>query len=130
MAKVTYTPTDEMPSKTSQFGFDFDAGKSVDVPAGKALDKFRGNAFFDVAEDTKASPEKAGNGLEAVHRGRGVYAVVWNGVVLDQLDPMNKADADAFNAMSDEDKAAFVDKPAAPPAPPEPAAPKSESVVE
>lgn len=113
MAKVNYIPADDMPRRTSQFGFDFDRDNPADVPSDHpALKKFRGNPFFSVEDDPIAQPESQGApvGLRAIHRGRGVYGIVDGIVPLDQLGQMTKADADAFNAMSDAEKSTFVDK--------------------
>lgn len=119
MAKVSYDPKPhDLPNRTTVLGYSFEGGDSIDVPEGISLGKFRAWQTYHpelgfTVED--ASPAKPTNqdGLVAIHRGRGVFAVVQDGVVLDKLDPMSKAEADAFNALSDEDKAAFVDKPAA-----------------
>lgn len=119
MAKVLYDPKDmDSPHHTTVLGIDFTGGAApVTVQPGPKLDKFRlwqqyhPELGFSVIED-----EPAKTGLQAVHRGRGVYAVVDDGVPLDKLDPMTKEQADAFNALSAEDKAVFVDQPAAPPA--------------
>lgn len=52
MAKVTYTPdSDELPKETSQFGYDFAAGKAVDVSHPAHLRKFAGNPHFKVSGD-------------------------------------------------------------------------------
>lgn len=119
MAKVNYLPTDDMPRRTTQFGFDFDRDNATDVPAGHAaLKKFRGNPFFSVEDDPLTGQGGAQSGLRAIHRGRGVYGIVDGIVPLDQLGQMTKADADAFNALSESEKSAFVDKP--PVDPPQP----------
>ena len=54
---------------------------------------------------------RAGSGsetgeLKAIHRGRGSFSIMRGDKEV--KDGLSKADADAFNAMSDEDKAAFV----------------------
>jgi len=51
-----------------------------------------------------SNPAKAG--LKAVHHGGGKFNVANGDDVL--LSGLSKADADAFNALSDEDKAAYV----------------------
>jgi hypothetical protein len=47
---VTYTPdpAQDMPEETTQFGYYFAKGKSVDVTDEAHLKKFRGNQFFHV----------------------------------------------------------------------------------
>lgn len=55
MAKVTYNPSedprDDMPEITEQFGHVFTSGDAVDVENPNYLKVFRGNPFFDVADD-------------------------------------------------------------------------------
>lgn len=55
MAKVTYNPSedprDDMPEITEQFGHVFTAGDAVEVSDPNHLTVFRGNRFFDVADD-------------------------------------------------------------------------------
>jgi hypothetical protein len=50
----------------------------------------------------------AGEGLKAVHRGGGSFSIMRGDEEV--AEKLTKADADAFNAMSDEDKAAYVAK--------------------
>lgn len=57
-----------------------------------------------VSEAGNAVPTVA---LKAEHHGGGKFNVTQGEAVL--LSGLSKADADAFNAMSDEDKAAYVD---------------------
>lgn len=107
MAQVTYTPStdqaDAMPDQTSQFGYDFTAGKAVEVD-GPALAKFIGHPFFHVEGDAEAP-----TGLEAVHKGGGKWIIVRDGDKANPVrDDLDKSDAAAFNALSDEDKAAYV----------------------
>lgn len=113
MTKVHYRPEEGSPRTTTTLGHDFDDREPTDVTDAKVLAKLRGNRFFEVEEDLSAVSGNEG-GLRAVHRGRGVYGVADGGVQLDQIGPMTKADADAFNALTDAEKAAFVDKPADP----------------
>lgn len=46
--------------------------------------------------------------LRAVHRGRGVYAVMKGDTDVEVLPGLTKEDAEAFNALSAEDKASYV----------------------
>lgn len=56
---------------------------------------------------TPLGEPKADGSLVAEHRGRGVYAVMRGGEVV--KEDLSKEDAEAFNAMSEEDKAAYVE---------------------
>ncbi|MDX3926742.1 MAG: hypothetical protein QHC90_13185 [Shinella sp.] len=100
MAQVKYRP-----GATSQFGYDFEEGKSVEVTDARHLAKFRGNPFFEVAE-AKEQPKADDNELKAVHRGRGSWSIVQGKTEL--KEGLSKEDAEAFNAMSAEDKAEYV----------------------
>lgn len=104
MTKVKY-----LGGATSQFGYDFEDGKSVDVTDDKALAKFKGNRFFEVAGDKAEDTEKpvdATTGLKAEHHGGGKFNIT-NGENVIQRG-LSKADADAFNAMTDDEKTAYV----------------------
>lgn len=107
MAKVKYLPGD-----TEQFGYVFEAGNSTEVTDEKHLAKFRGNRFFEVTGDDQ--PVTGGtvdpDALLAKHNGGGRYIITRGDETV--LKGLTKDDADVFNAMSDEDKAAYVDKPA------------------
>lgn len=110
MALVTYTPSDDpadaMPARTSQYGYDFTRGEPVEV-GGPALAKFDGHPFFRVEGGAAepADPDK----LEAVHKGAGKWIIVRGGDKANPVkDGLDKSDAAAFNALSDEDKAAYV----------------------
>lgn len=123
MAKVTYNPGEDMPNRTSLFGYDFDGGRNgqpTEIPEGRALNKLRamqpdkgegtpGTAgfvpWFSIEED---APVEQVEGYTAKHKGRGVYAVVKGDA--DVVDGLTKDEAAAFNAMSDDDKSAWVAK--------------------
>lgn len=102
MAKVIYTPGADMPGETTNLGFDFVAGKPTEVD-GPMLRKFRAHPFFKVEED---KPED--KGLHAVHKGRGVYAIMRDGSEVET--GMSKADAEAFNALSEAEQRQFLGK--------------------
>lgn len=73
MTKVTWNGENGGPDQIEQYGVIFPKGVAVDVPAThKYLEKFRGNRFFEVAEEAEPNDE---TGYEAVHKGRGVWAV-------------------------------------------------------
>jgi len=50
MAKVTYTPEQGVSEETTQFGYHFNKGQSVEVTDEKHLAKFRGNPYFAVGD--------------------------------------------------------------------------------
>jgi len=82
-----------------------------------------GPAIAPVPDQPQRGPDKvtpgqadAPNGdsdLRAVHRGRGVYAVMRGDKDEEVIEGLSKEDAEAFNNLSAEDKLAYV---AAPPA--------------
>lgn len=109
MAKVTYHPERGAADDCEQFGYAFADKKPTDVPDTdeKALGKFRGNPFFKVEGDNKKAEKPVESGLKAVHIAGGRFVIKKDGETI--KEGLNKADADAFNALSDEDKAALVD---------------------
>jgi hypothetical protein len=166
MAKVTYNPNEDqiaeggLPKDTTQFGYDFTAGKAVEVNNPAQLRKFAGHPFFTVSgsvpddntvrtaaeresallgagsqavvtgaapagpvvapvpDQPQRGPDKVtpgqadapdgDSGLRAVHRGRGVYAVMEGDKDEEVLGGLTKADAEAFNALNADDKLAYV----------------------
>lgn len=107
MVNVIYVPESGTPEETTQFGYDFRGGKPTEVTDAKALAKFRGNRFFTVSEPkAEKAPSAVEYGLKGVHHGGGRFVIKNNGEII--KDGLNKADADAFNALSDEDKAEYV----------------------
>lgn len=98
MTKVTY-----LEGRTSQYGYEFTAGEATEVTDEKHLAKFRGNAFFAV-DDAPTAP--AETGLKAEHHGGGKFNITNGETVL--AKGLSKADADAFNALSDDEKAEYV----------------------
>ncbi len=103
MANVTYLGGD-----TSQFGYEFKDGKAVNVTDEKHLAKFKGNPTFKVSGDKSETekPVTATAGLKAEHHGGGKFNIT-NGETVVSTG-LSKADADAFNALSDEEKLAYV----------------------
>ena len=124
MAKVKYIDHDGSAEEVEAFGVKFKDGKETTVSDDVAI-RLMGNRYFESVAPTAIEP--APDTLEAVHRGRGVYAVVKGNDVL--KEGLSKEDAEAFNALSDADKAAELAKPApAKPAPePEKAAEEQKS---
>ncbi|MCV0348462.1 MAG: hypothetical protein K5863_00165 [Nitratireductor sp.] len=85
------------------------AGKKADLFDAKELTEEQIEAFEREGVKVKAKASKASKveaGLVAKHHGGGRFNIVDGDDVL--LSGLTKADADAFNAMSDEDKTAFV----------------------
>lgn len=106
MAQVSYHPEPGVSDDTEQFGYHFSNGKPTDVTDAKALAKFAGNPFFLV--EGEAEPDDP-NKLEAVHKGGGRFIIIRGGDKSSPVkDGLDKADAAAFNALSDEDKASYV----------------------
>lgn len=101
MAKVTY-----LDGRTSQFGYEFTAGMPTEVTDEKHLAKFRGNAAFDVTEAKEPKATEPSTSLKAEHHGGGKFNITNGETVL--AKGLSKADADAFNALSDEEKAEYV----------------------
>lgn len=128
MTKVYYTPStdlaDDMPKFTSQFGYDFEAGKPTEVDRPEVAKKLSGNPFFRtesydelVAKKPKDNPHAinlpppAETGLKAEHHGGGKFNITRGEEVL--AKGLSKSEADAFNAMSDADKEAYAEAEAA-----------------
>jgi hypothetical protein len=110
MAKVTYKPEPGTPAEHTQYGIAFGT-KPVEVNDPSALAKLRGNPFYDVeGEDGPAEVE----GLKATHNGGGRFIIVWGDGDDDVIKGLDKADAAQFNALSDTDKAAYVEAHKAP----------------
>lgn len=122
MVKVKYIDHEGDADEVEVFGVKFKAGKATEVSA-EVAKRLEGNRFFDTQAGSslvapKQQSHQFGNGgsggerqptddiLEAVHRGRGVYAIVKGDDVL--KEGLSKEDADTFNALSDEGKAAYV----------------------
>lgn len=105
MAKVKFIPEPGVSDETEQFGITFAGGEAVEVTDEKALAKFRGNRFFEV-EDEATEEQEEDAGLQAVHNGGGRFVIKRDGEIIKK--GLTKADADTFNAMSDEDKAEYV----------------------
>lgn len=89
-------------------------GAKGEVPVGTVLDvkseptgwAGRYRVVSAGGKDKVAVTNPAAAGLKAIHYGGGKFNVQNGDEVL--LSGLSKADADAFNALSDEDKAAFV----------------------
>ncbi|MBN7760288.1 hypothetical protein JYP52_04010 [Nitratireductor aquibiodomus] len=85
------------------------AGKKADLVGAKELTEEQIEAFEREGVKVKAKGAKASKveaGLVAKHHGGGKFNIVDGDDVL--LSGLTKADADAFNAMSDEDKSDYL----------------------
>lgn len=112
MVKVKYLPEAGTPDETETLNHKFNARRATDVTDETVLTVLRGNPFFQVLDDDKGSkvpapaPKPASTQLAAVDQDDGTFAVM-NGADLIK-EGLTKEDADAFNALSDEDKAEYV----------------------
>lgn len=103
MSKVKYVAGDSGAEEVKAFGYTFKDGKSVEVKDAD-IGRFSGNPFFEAS--SKAEKAEDADELKAVHNGGGRYVIKKGGDVV--KDGLNKADAEAFNDLSDEEKAAYV----------------------
>lgn len=115
MSKITATynaPEGDNEVVTTR-GVRFFDGQAVELDPVEHRDlikKLRSNALFSVHGGDAPSSST----LSAKHRGRGKYGVFDGDQLLDGIDAMSKEDADAFNALSDAEKQAYVDAAPAP----------------
>lgn len=70
------------------------------------IGKLRGNPHFELVGADAEEQSTAPLAMTAKHRGRGVYAIVKGDETI--VEGLTKADADQFNALSDADKADYV----------------------
>lgn len=115
MAKVTYKPAEGEPTTHTQYGITW-GPEPVEVTNPAVLARVRGNRYYQVEGDDgqELKTSSTDGGLEAEHRGGGRYVIVHGEGDDDVIKGLTKADADAFNALSDEDKAAYVEANKAP----------------
>lgn len=111
MPGIIYDPSDEqveefaLPAVTDWLGYTFTRGEPVEVSDAVAAKLARHPFFSAETAEEPVDPDK----LEAVHLGRGKWVIVRGGDKANPVkDGLDKADAAAFNALSDEDKAAYV----------------------
>lgn len=86
-------------------------GKGQEIPVGTELTVKEeptawAGRFETIEGDGKGKTAVTNDGLKAEHHGGGKFNITQGETVL--LSGLSKADADAFNGMSDEGKAAFV----------------------
>lgn len=101
MPKVTWLGEPDGPPSTTWSGVEFPVGVPVETDSAYFLRKAAGNPFFRVESD-----DAGGGSLIAVHRGRGSWSIMRGKIEVQ--DGLTKADAEAFNAMADDEKEAFV----------------------
>lgn len=110
MAKFSFTGDPRAPGtdpKTiSMYGIEFAFGVPVEVEDATIAEKLRRHSHFTEGGKRTKQPLGIGEGLKAEHHGGGKFNVTNGETVL--LKGLSKADADAFNDMSDEDKSAYV----------------------
>jgi hypothetical protein len=113
MTLVRFIPEPGTSAYQSQFGIEF-GPEPVEVTDRRILEKCAGSPFYEIVgdDDVQADPPAA-TGLRAVHRGRGSYSVMQGDTDQEVLPNLSKADAEAFNALSDDDKVAYVATPPA-----------------
>ncbi|TPK14162.1 hypothetical protein [Mesorhizobium sp. B2-5-11] len=105
--KVTNTQAGPRGLNTKDGPVLVEPGQTVDVDLSDAeLKVAKGTGWFGF-EGGKTKAAQTDDTAKAVHHGGGKFNVVKGDDLL--LSGLNKADADAFNAMSDEDKTAFID---------------------
>ena len=116
MAKLTYHANGDA-EEVEAFGVAFTDGKAVEV-SDEVAAKLAGNRFFSASkapsEPRAVAPRKESikppvdpDALKAVHIAGGRFVIKQGDKAI--KEGLNKADADAFNALSDEDKAAYVE---------------------
>ncbi|PST19723.1 hypothetical protein C7U61_14620 [Rhizobium sp. JAB6] len=112
MVKVKYLPEPGTPDDTETLNHKFSARRAADVTDEAVLAVLRGNPFFQVLDDEKGSrtptpaPKTAEVVLTALEQVDGTFAIMSGPDLI--KEGLTKEDADAFNALSDEDKAEYV----------------------
>lgn len=110
MVMVKYLPEPGSPDETENLRHKFSKRSPTEVTDPNVIEVLRGNPFFRVLDDEKGSktpaPKAASTQLVAVEQEDGSFAIT-NGADLIK-EGLTKEDADAFNALSDEDKAEYV----------------------
>ncbi len=114
MVKVKYLPEAGTPDDTETLNHKFSARRATDVTDEAVLTVLRGNPFFQVLDADKGvgaptTPPKPANGdkLVAMEAPDGSFTIMQDGTAIDH-PALTKEEADAFNALSDEDKAEYV----------------------
>lgn len=122
MVKVKYLPERGTPDETETLNHKFSAKRPTEVTNEAVLAVLRGNPFFEVLD--KQAPADAGkpealkdDGSDqsksddlpflAIEQADGTFAITQGGALLNH-PAISKEEADAFNALTDEDKAEYV----------------------
>jgi len=112
MTKVTYNAPKGDERVVEMRGHTFFDGQPVEIDDEDFLEKLSTNQHFEVAESkpkapkAESKPKAPVEGLRAVHIAGGRFRIVDGDMTL--KEGLNKADADAFNALSAQDKAEYV----------------------
>jgi hypothetical protein len=109
MVKVKYIPERGTPDETETLNHKFSAKRTVEVTDEAVLAILRGNPFFEVL-DKEQPPQRsvppADATLVATEQPSGSYAVMMGESIV--KDGLSKEEADAFNQLTDADKAEYV----------------------
>lgn len=105
--KVYYTGTAK--GRVEAYGAVFEDGKAAEVND-RFAKKIAGNPYFstEAAGRKTVKEEPEAPKFEARHKGGGSYSVFRGDAEV--MDKLSKADADAFNAFSDAEKADYLNK--------------------
>ncbi|KAA0697420.1 hypothetical protein DTW90_18490 [Neorhizobium sp. P12A] len=113
MVKVKYIPEAGTPDETETLNHKFNAKRPTEVTDPSVIAVLRGNPFFEVLDKEpapvpapKAPAPKQNEPLTASEQPDGTFAVLQGDAIVKA--GLSKEDADAFNALSDEDKAEYV----------------------
>lgn len=113
MTKVKYVPEGDMPLTMTNLGYDFDARKATEVNDADVLAVLKGHPHFEVAgekEDDKPKkpkpPVAAVPLLHAEKASDGKFSIFHGENEIKH--GLSEEDAEAFNAMSAEDKAEYI----------------------
>ena len=120
MVKVKYIPESGTPDQTETLGLQWDANEPTEVTDKAKLEVLRGNPFFEVQDEegpsrsgrkkteSASAPVQQGNGaLSAELQPDGTYAIIQNGAAINH-PALSKEEADAFNQLTDADKAEYI----------------------
>lgn len=114
MAKVTYRAPEGDSEVVTVGGLRFFDGEAREVDPSeyaRLLGKLSNNPHFEVDGPVAADDDDAlgtPEGLRAVHRGRGKYAIVRGDLDEEIRTGLSKTDARAFNSMSEQDREAYI----------------------
>lgn len=107
MTSVRFIPEPGTPAQQEQFGIMW-GPEPIKVTDPRILAKVRNNPFYEIVGDKPAEQGENKAGYRAKHEAGGRYIVVFGDEDEKILKGLSKADAEAFNALSDDEKAAKV----------------------